>query len=1180
MTSDTNHPAGGGRPSLRYQSGGAVRAGVYYVERAADEELPAALLGGEFCYVLAPRQIGKSSLRVRTTEKLRQKGVRCATVDLQRIGNNEGIKISDWYYSVLDEVKRGLGLETDLKAFWREHGQHVEEGSAEGRSTLPHCWATFLEKEVLGRSSGPVVIFVDEIDHVLSLKFSTDDFFAVIRGAHEARPDNPDHERLTFCLLGAAAPNELIRDTTRTPFNIGTPVRLEDFTWEQCGTFLSGLSAAQGDPRKLLRAVFDWTDGHPYMTQKLCEQLAKNGAHAGDSEEAVVADLVSALFLYRGRTTDHNLRYAEGRFDNIASPSTKSQLLQLYRRILDGQPIPLDAGSPAQAELKLTGLAAERRRRDGLYLLPRNRIFTTVFDAAWVAEKEGERLFHDGLTRWLEARRLGGGGEEYLLRGQALEEGLAWSRQRDDITKEEREFLLASQDQARQDAVSRTEARSARRLRVLSVALAAATLLAASLGGYAGLKAAEARANAAAVEQKNDALVKNTQELQIAKAALEESNAGLNAQKNIAVQERDKAKGIAKELKMQKEVAINARNDAEAKAEQLRLSNIAVNGARAQAVGNLKSLYLAYSNREMEINEPVKASVYYAAGYNLIGEERRRAAPAGLADAEGRHTKDSDITSGLGWTSQFLKPVIDLGDNSKAVISPDGLRMISWTNDGKVKLWNTQSGSLIKEVPHPGDIPLNPWNKDGSRWLSLTGDNGVAQMWDAEGGLVKDLPGSNLQSAWNVEWSDDGKQFRTYDTEGMILWDAKTGERRPTIPLSSMFGFTPLWGAEGKRFVNVNNDGAVELWDAQGGKLLRPLAVALSPGTGALRSVAGGKRFATVSTKGKLQLWDAWTGAAVGAELPITIDPDPSNDLSQALLAVDGARLVTSSAEGLCVWDAETGTPVGPTPLMKGPIRDIEASPDGKRLMTLSDDGVRLWNLDDGSLMLHRPGEVVTPFFGRGDHTRFLIVSQSKAHLWDAHKGVLVRTLPGVTLAPDKALENISFHGGRRLLTNSAEGLKLWDAQDGGLVQALPTVKLGHSHAVDWSDDDEWIVLEHVLGTKKTEEGKQEEVVLQLWNTQKGQLVALLPVKKGYNSISQNTFSSVPNQISWAGRRFTATTDGNSAVQLWELKTKPQQPAEMLDSVCRHAPYELENEELKPRRAGARAAWCANFNAR
>ena len=47
---------------LHFQAGGTLGEGAFYVERAADEELPAALRRGDLCYVLATRQIGKSRI--------------------------------------------------------------------------------------------------------------------------------------------------------------------------------------------------------------------------------------------------------------------------------------------------------------------------------------------------------------------------------------------------------------------------------------------------------------------------------------------------------------------------------------------------------------------------------------------------------------------------------------------------------------------------------------------------------------------------------------------------------------------------------------------------------------------------------------------------------------------------------------------------------------------------------------------------------------------------------------------------------------------------------------------------------------------------------------------------------------------------------------------------------------
>ena len=60
-----------------------------YVEREADDELFERAGAGDFCYVLTPRQMGKSSLMVRTAGRLDVQGVRTATLDLSGIGGQD-----------------------------------------------------------------------------------------------------------------------------------------------------------------------------------------------------------------------------------------------------------------------------------------------------------------------------------------------------------------------------------------------------------------------------------------------------------------------------------------------------------------------------------------------------------------------------------------------------------------------------------------------------------------------------------------------------------------------------------------------------------------------------------------------------------------------------------------------------------------------------------------------------------------------------------------------------------------------------------------------------------------------------------------------------------------------------------------------------------------------------------
>jgi ABC-type branched-subunit amino acid transport system substrate-binding protein len=416
----------------QYCVGGTLPAdSSTYVEREADDKFYRYLRDGKYCYVLSPRQTGKSSLMVRTMKRLSAEECVCAAIDLTDIGVD--IPKEQWYIGVIHCLEQQINLnEFDLDTWWKRY-----------RLLSPmQRLNKFIEEQLLNSvpSEKQIVIFVDEINCVLSpsLKGKLDDFFALIRSCYNRRARKPEFNRITFALLGVAIPSDLIRDPNKTPFNIAKKIDLNGFHLHEAKALDRGLQGRVSDPQGVLQAVLDWTGGQPFLTHKICE-LITNGMEASGVEQLVQQRIVQN---WESQDNPQHLRTIRDRIVNsLSSWQSVTRLLGLYKQILQTGEINAD-DSYEQDELLLSGLVV---KQDGK-LKGYNRIYQNIFNLEWVENQIlNQRPYQQQITEWLANNQ----NPSKLLQGKKLTEALAWSKGKA-LSREDDRFITASLELERQ----------------------------------------------------------------------------------------------------------------------------------------------------------------------------------------------------------------------------------------------------------------------------------------------------------------------------------------------------------------------------------------------------------------------------------------------------------------------------------------------------------------------------------------------------------------------------------------------------------------------------------------------------------------------------------------------------------------------------------------------------------
>jgi hypothetical protein len=325
-----------------FHAGGALPADhPTYVERQADRDVMRAALNGDYLHVIAPRQVGKTSLLKHLAAKLSEMDWRCAYVDLSFLMD---LSKSAWYaelskalaHSLTPGQTPALTNQVDLRHYLLDHALPWPNGQPR------------------------IALFLDEVEgagkarDIDGTPFS-DTFFSMFRALYNER--DKLHGTLVIAMAGAVNPSNLVRDPDISPFNVGQEIGLDDFTPAETWALTWHL-ANLGLPvdEAVHQAIYDWTSGHPYLTQRICAELEKTARSRGliaitlDRIRHIVEQVI--LSPANPLQRDNNIRHVAKKLSSLSV-----QAARLWSRLQSGEPIALaEAANDLYLELYLTGV--------------------------------------------------------------------------------------------------------------------------------------------------------------------------------------------------------------------------------------------------------------------------------------------------------------------------------------------------------------------------------------------------------------------------------------------------------------------------------------------------------------------------------------------------------------------------------------------------------------------------------------------------------------------------------------------------------------------------------------------------------------------------------------------------------------------------------------------------------
>ncbi|GAB1545461.1 hypothetical protein NUACC21_81370 [Scytonema sp. NUACC21] len=417
----------------------------------------------------------------------------------------------------------------------------------------------------------------------------------------------------------------------------------------------------------------------------------------------------------------------------------------------------------------------------------------------------------------------------------------------------------------------------------------------------------------------------------------------------------------------------------------LRVSAHILEKDKTQLAGQLLGRLLDFSNPEIQAIlaqakqwqkapwlRPLTASLTRPDGKllrTLTGHSDRIRAVVLTPDGQ-RLISGSDDNTLKVWDVETGKELCTLtGHNSPVsavAVTPDGQRLISASNDKTLKVWDVETGKELRTLTgHSNSVSAVAVTPDGQRLISGSWDD-TLKVWDVETGKELRTLTGHSERVSAVAVTPDGQRLISGSWDYTLkVWDVETGKELRTLTGHSDWVSAVAVTPDGQRLISASFDKTLKVWGVETGKELRILT-GHSSAVSAVAVTPDGQRMISGSWDSTLKVWKAeikrgflaFYQKFIPGKLLFTLTGH-SNVVQAVAVTPDGQRLISASWDKtLKVWDVKTGKELRTLTGHSNSVLAVAVTPDGQRVISGSEDyTLKVWDLETGKVIATFTGD-------------------------------------------------------------------------------------------------------------------------------------------------------------------------------------------------------------------------------